>query len=86
MGTCCLSETQNTDPSASLLAAKFTDFTSISQSAEVVIRVIDEIGNHRKLCQQFGVTMEELESTTESTATTAYGAYILDMGLQGRWT
>jgi thiaminase len=83
MGMRCPSEAQNIDLPASLLAAKSTDFTSISESAEAVISIIDEIGNHRKLCQQFGVTMEELESTTESTATTAYGAYILDMGLQG---
>ncbi|KAK2460683.1 hypothetical protein APHAL10511_007153 [Amanita phalloides] len=66
-----------------LLAAKYTDFSSISDSAAVVLSVIDEIGNHKKLCQQFGVTMEELENTLESTATTAYGAYILDTGLQG---
>lgn len=72
------------NPPASLLAAKYTDFTSISDSAQAVIGIINEIGNHRNLCRQFGVTMEELESTIESRATTAYGAYILDMGLQGR--
>ncbi|KAF8626388.1 hypothetical protein AX15_005036 [Amanita polypyramis BW_CC] len=66
-----------------LLTAKSTDFASISDSATAVIGVVNEIVNHENLCRQFGVTMQELESTPESTATTAYGAYILDMGLQG---
>ncbi|KAM6500971.1 Ribokinase-like protein [Amanita muscaria] len=65
------------------LAAKCTDFSAIEDSAKVILNVIDEIGKHRGFCQHFGVTPEELENTPESAATTAYGAYILDMGLQG---
>jgi len=49
----------------------------------VVIDVIEEIKTHRSFCQHFGIAIEELENTPESSATTAYGAYILDMGLQG---
>lgn len=38
---------------------------------------------HRAYCAQWGVTEEELNTTSESPATTAYGAFILDTGLQG---
>ncbi|KAF8638833.1 hypothetical protein AX17_001891 [Amanita inopinata Kibby_2008] len=66
-----------------LIAAKSSELSSISDAAEAAIDVIKEIANHKMFCRQFGVTSEELESTPESTTTTAYGAYILDMGLQG---
>ena len=39
--------------------------------------------NHKMFCTQWGVSEEELEGTPESTATTAYGAYIMDIGFQG---
>jgi hydroxymethylpyrimidine/phosphomethylpyrimidine kinase len=67
----------------SYLAAKHTEFIAIEDSARVVMDVVGEIKTHRSFCQHFGVTIEELENTPESSATTAYGAYILDMGLQG---
>lgn len=39
--------------------------------------------NHMALCTRWGISEKELEGTPESTATTAYGAYIMDIGLQG---
>ena len=39
---------------------------------------------HRSYCALWGVTEEELNTTPESPATTAYGAFILDTGLQGK--
>ena len=38
---------------------------------------------HVAYCEQFGVTLEELERTPESPATIAYGAFLIDVGLQG---
>ena len=38
---------------------------------------------HRAFCTQWGIREKELEETPESTATTAYGAYIVDIRLQG---
>jgi hypothetical protein len=38
---------------------------------------------HVSFSAQWGVDIAELESTPESTACTAYGAYIMDIGLQG---
>jgi len=38
---------------------------------------------HAAFSAQWGVDLAELESTPESPACTAYGAYILDVGMQG---
>jgi hydroxymethylpyrimidine/phosphomethylpyrimidine kinase len=38
---------------------------------------------HISFCAQWGVDLAELESTTESAACTAYGAYIMDVGMKG---
>lgn len=39
---------------------------------------------HRAYCAQWGITEEELNTTPEAPATTAYGAFILDTGLRGK--
>ena len=38
---------------------------------------------HVSFCEQWGVYLAELESTPESPACTAHGAYTMDVGLQG---
>jgi hydroxymethylpyrimidine/phosphomethylpyrimidine kinase len=67
----------------SLLAAKSSTFAQIGSATKVVFDVLQEIKTHESFCQTFGITQEELESTPESTATTAYGGYMIDTGLQG---
>ena len=66
------------------MAAKSSTFGAIQSATETIMNVINEIATHKTFCQSFGIGPEELESTPESTATTAYGAYILNVGLQGR--
>ena len=67
-----------------LLAAKSTSFTTIASSMQSVQNILLEIStNHKAFCVQWGVSEKELEETPESTATTAYGAYIMDIGFQG---
>lgn len=67
-----------------LLAAKSTDFKAMATALESVQNVLHEIStNHKAFCTQWGVDGKELEETPESTATTAYGAYIMDIGFQG---
>ena len=67
-----------------LLAAKSTSFTVMATAMQSVQNVLDEIStNHKVFCAQWGVNEKELEETPESTATTAYGAYIMDVGFQG---
>ncbi|KAF8959768.1 Phosphomethylpyrimidine kinase-domain-containing protein [Flammula alnicola] len=70
----------------SLLAAKSTSFGLIESSTQTILNVLYEIGNHKAFCAKFGITEEDLESTPESAATSAYGAYIMDIGLQGDTT
>ena len=67
-----------------LLAAKSTSFMAMATAVQSVQNVLHEISmNHRAFCTQWGITEKELEETPESTATTAYGAYIMDIGFQG---
>ena len=40
---------------------------------------------HASFFAQWGTSPRELERIPESPATTAYGAFLIDMGLQGRF-
>ncbi|RXW25738.1 hypothetical protein EST38_g25 [Candolleomyces aberdarensis] len=66
-----------------LLAAKSSSFTAIASATQTIINIINEIGTHKAFCETFGVTEQELEHTAESTATAAYGGYLINIGLQG---
>ena len=66
-----------------MLAAKSRDYTTIGSAVGTILNVIAEIATHKAFCAQFGVTEKDLESTDESPATSAYGAYLLDVGLHG---
>jgi hydroxymethylpyrimidine/phosphomethylpyrimidine kinase len=67
-----------------LLAAKSTNFTAMAGAMQSAQSVLNEVStNHKTFCAQWGISEEELEGTAESTATTAYGAYIMDIGLRG---
>lgn len=67
----------------SLLATKSHDFKGIADAIKVVTNIFEESNMHVSFCAEFGITLEELESTLESPATTAYGAFLLDTGIQG---
>ncbi|KAJ7494369.1 Phosphomethylpyrimidine kinase-domain-containing protein [Mycena galericulata] len=67
----------------SLLAAKSASFPRIEVATRTVGNVLREIATHRAFCAEFGVSVDELEATPESAATTAYGCYIMDIGIQG---
>ncbi|KAK7438443.1 trifunctional hydroxymethylpyrimidine kinase/phosphomethylpyrimidine kinase/thiaminase [Stygiomarasmius scandens] len=69
-----------------LLAAKSPSFTSIDSAVRTITNILQEINTHKAFCAQFGVSEEELEQTEESRATTAYGAWLIDMGVQGDTT
>ena len=67
---------------SSLLAAKTPAYADVAAAAEVVLAVVKERQMHASFCAQWGVDLAELESTQESSACTAYGAYLIDVGLQ----
>ena len=56
----------------------------MAAAVQSVQNILHEIStNHKAFCVQWGVSEKELEGTPESTTTTAYGAYIMDIGFQG---
>lgn len=69
--------------SCSLLAAKSAVYLDSVAAAETVLAIAKERGMHVSFCAQWGVDLAELESTPESPVCTAYGAYIMDVGLKG---
>ncbi|KAH9939574.1 Phosphomethylpyrimidine kinase-domain-containing protein [Amylocystis lapponica] len=66
-----------------LLAAKSATFPAIDSATRTIGNVIREVSMHREFCAQWGISEAELDATRESPATTAYGAYLLNVGLQG---
>jgi hydroxymethylpyrimidine/phosphomethylpyrimidine kinase / thiaminase len=52
-------------------------------AAEMVLAVAKESKMHVVFSAQWGVDLAELECTPESPACIAYGAYIMNIGLQG---
>ncbi|KAI5835786.1 hypothetical protein K523DRAFT_259866 [Schizophyllum commune Tattone D] len=66
-----------------LLAAKATTFSAVDRAVQTILNVLREINTHKAFCAKFGVTEEDLESTPEASATTAYGCYLIETGLQG---
>ncbi|KAG6902680.1 hypothetical protein C0995_013372 [Termitomyces sp. Mi166 len=69
-----------------LLAAKSASFKAIESAAQVIFNIVSEIDTHKSYCAKFGVSEDELENTPEGAACTSYGAYLIDIGLQGDTT
>ena len=67
----------------SLLIAKSSTYGSIQASTQTILNIINEVSTHKSFCAKWGITEAELAATPESPSTTAYGAYLLDIGLQG---
>ncbi|KAJ7700804.1 Phosphomethylpyrimidine kinase-domain-containing protein [Mycena rosella] len=70
----------------SLLAAKSAAFPLIASATQTIMHVLREITTHRAFCAEFGISEDELERTEEASATTAYGCYLMDIGIQGDTT
>lgn len=67
----------------SLLVAKSSTYADFAAAAEIVLSIVREREMHVAFSEQWGVDLTELENTPESPACTAYGAYIMDIGMQG---
>lgn len=66
-----------------LLASKSEKFAPLLAATKIVFHIAEESSMHIAYCAQWGITLEELESTPESPTTTAYGAFLIDTGLKG---
>jgi len=66
-----------------LLASKSHAYSDFAAAAETILAIVKEHKMHILFSAQWGIDLAELENTPESAACTAYGAYIMDVGLQG---
>ncbi|KAI0810852.1 Phosphomethylpyrimidine kinase-domain-containing protein [Irpex lacteus] len=66
-----------------LLVAKSSSFDEIKAASNTIIDVLNEVSPSNTHRARWGVTDADLLSTPESTATTAYGAFLIDCGLRG---
>lgn len=66
-----------------MLALKSNSFADIGASALIIQHIARESKMHESYCATWGITPLSLALTREASATTAYGAYILDVGLKG---
>ena len=63
--------------------AKSSAYSDFAAAAEIVLTIVREREMHVAFSAQWGIDLAELENTPESPACTAYGAYIMDIGIQG---
>jgi hydroxymethylpyrimidine/phosphomethylpyrimidine kinase / thiaminase len=66
-----------------LLASKSCAYSDLGAAAETILAIVKEHKMHILFSATWGIDLAELESTQESPACTAYGSYIMDVGLQG---
>ncbi len=66
-----------------LLTAKLTEYAMIEAAAQIILSITRESNMHVAFCESWGISELELRDTPESPATSAYGGYLLDIGIQG---
>ncbi|KAL7282905.1 hypothetical protein ACG7TL_002321 [Trametes sanguinea] len=66
-----------------LLVAKSSTYGSIESATQTIVNVINEVRTHKAFSARWGISEADLAATPESPSTTAYGAYLIDVGLQG---
>lgn len=69
----------------SLAGFKSTNIDAVSQSAQIVTHIRHEMELHLSYCSEFGISLDEINNTKESTVCTAYSRYILDVGNRDDW-
>ena len=67
----------------SLLVAKSSTYGSMQSATQTTLNIITEVSTHTSLATQWDIPKAELGTTPETPPTTTYGAYLLDVGLQG---
>ncbi|KAI0085951.1 Phosphomethylpyrimidine kinase-domain-containing protein [Irpex rosettiformis] len=66
-----------------LLVAKSSSSAEIKAASNTIIDVLNEVSPSNTARARWGVTDVDIHLTPESTATTAYGAFLMDCGLRG---
>ncbi|KAF4119743.1 hydroxymethylpyrimidine/phosphomethylpyrimidine kinase / thiaminase, partial [Geosmithia morbida] len=68
-----------------LAAYKAKNMRDIARSAAIVAHIMTETSLHLNYCQSFGMTIDEIRSTEELQACTAYTRFVLDVGQSEDW-
>ncbi|KAL2020373.1 hypothetical protein VTK56DRAFT_8502 [Thermocarpiscus australiensis] len=68
-----------------LASYKATTMQDIAASAAIVTHIFKEMELHIGYCKSFGISKEQMESTEEEQACTAYTRYVLDIGQSQDW-
>jgi hydroxymethylpyrimidine/phosphomethylpyrimidine kinase len=69
-----------------LAGFKATEFEEIQALSEIALHIAKESQMHVQFCKSFGVEYPDLQAAKESSHTSAYARYILDIGMQGDLT
>ncbi|WVQ79760.1 phosphomethylpyrimidine kinase [Cryptococcus sp. DSM 104549] len=64
-------------------AYKADNFEDIEAFSQITMHIAKESSMHVAYCEQFGITLEQLQSTPESPNCAAYARYVVDIGTQG---
>lgn len=67
----------------SLLVAKSSTFATMEISTKILQQITNEFGLMKSLFDEWGISQAELDREQETSATTAYGAFIIDAGFRG---
>ncbi|OIW34117.1 hypothetical protein CONLIGDRAFT_652470 [Coniochaeta ligniaria NRRL 30616] len=68
-----------------LASYKAKNIRDIAAGAAIITHITREMSLHITYCQEFGVSQDEIESTEEHQACTAYTRYVLDIGQSEDW-
>jgi len=71
--------------SNALAAYKSTSLAKITASAKILLHIEKEVQLHRTLCQEYGVSREEMDFGEEDLACVAYTRWVLDIGAREDW-
>lgn len=75
---------QSADARAHALGAyKADSFEDIKAFTEISLHIARESTMHVAYCQEFGLSLADLEETPESANCSAYARYVIDIGTQG---
>ncbi|KAL6706591.1 ATP-dependent RNA helicase dbp2 [Coniothyrium glycines] len=68
-----------------LSAYKSSSLLDIGRSVKQVVTLQEEIKMHIEFCNEYGLSVEDIEREEEDQATTAYTRYVLDIGQSQDW-
>ena len=68
-----------------LAAYKAQDLESVGASADIVGHIVRETELHVRECEELGISREEMDGEEEHVACTAYGRFVLDVGVSQDW-